>query len=209
MELVNSSGVVITDAVFRAQNPLTSFPATLQAADVEPYGLFIVQPTTQPTAPTYYTLTEGPPSETTPGVWVQTWVQSAIPLATAQATQSALLQAAYEAAITAPVSYTTAAGTASTFKQDATAKSNLQDAILASQKSESWPINLWLDSTGTSITPFTYADLQGLAAAMEAVDAPDFQGLLALLSQVNTATTVDEVAEVVWSNSTTTQSTTT
>jgi hypothetical protein len=119
-------------------------------------------------------------------------------LAAAQSTQTALLNAAYESAITAPVSYTTEAGTTAVFNQNAVAKANLQNALLASQKSGVWTINLWLSASGVSVTPFTYADLQGLAAAMEAIDAPDYQLLLELIAQVNAATTVASVQAVVW-----------
>lgn len=119
-------------------------------------------------------------------------------LAAAQVAQTTVLNAAYEAAIEAPVSFTTAAGTTAVFNQNAVAKSNLQNAMLASEKSGTWSINLWLSAVGVAITPFTYADLQGLAEAMEAVDAPDYQQLLQLLAEVNAATTVEAVQAVVW-----------
>jgi hypothetical protein len=119
-------------------------------------------------------------------------------LATAQAAQTALLNAAYQAAITAPISYTTAAGTTAIFNQTETAKANLQDALLASEKAGVWSLNVWQSAAGAIVTPFTYADLQGLAAAMEAVDAPDYQTLLGLLAQVAAATTVEAVQAVVW-----------
>jgi hypothetical protein len=119
-------------------------------------------------------------------------------LATAQAAQIATLTAAYEAAITAPVNFTTAAGASAMFNQTDVAKSNLQNAILGSQASGKWAINLWLDVNSTPITPFTFADLEGLAAAMEAVDAPDYQELLTLVGQVTAATTVAAVQAVVW-----------
>lgn len=119
-------------------------------------------------------------------------------LEAAQSAQIATLNAAYQTAINAPVSFTNAAGTAATFNQDATAKGNLQDALLASEKSGVWSINLWLTTSGTPVTPFTYADLQGLAAAMDAVDAPDYQQLLTLISQVNAATTITAVQAIVW-----------
>jgi hypothetical protein len=119
-------------------------------------------------------------------------------LAAAQNTQIAVLNAAYEAAINAPVSFTTAAGVTGTFNQDSTAKANLQDAMLASEKTGVWPINLWLTAAGSPVTPFTYADLQGLAVAMEAIDAPDYQQLLTLIGQVGAATTVAAVQAIVW-----------
>jgi hypothetical protein len=119
-------------------------------------------------------------------------------LADVQAAQIAVLNDAYQAAINAPVSFTTAAGATALFNQNATAKANLQDALLASEKAASWPINLWVSASGSPITPFTYADLQGLAAAMEAVDAPDYQQLLTLMAEVTNATTIAAVQAVVW-----------
>lgn len=119
-------------------------------------------------------------------------------LATAQTTQTALLNAAYQAAIIAPVSYTTAAGTTAVFNQTETAKANLQDALLASEKASAWSLNVWQAASGAIVTPFIYVDLQGLAAAMEAVDAPDYQTLIGLLAQVAAATTVEAVQAVVW-----------
>jgi hypothetical protein len=120
-------------------------------------------------------------------------------LAAAQSAQVAVLTASYEAAIVAPVSFTTAAGATATFNQDEAAKENLQDALDGSEATGTWAINLWLSASGTAITPFTYADLQGLAAAMEAVDAPDYQKLLGFIAQVMAATTVEAAQAITWS----------
>ena len=126
-------------------------------------------------------------------------VDSQSQLAAAKAAQIASLQAAYQRALTAPVSYTTKAGTTATFAQDATTVSNLQDALLGSQASQTWSINLWLDVSGSPVSPFTFADLQGLAAAMESADTPKFTELLTLIAQVNAATTIAAVQAIIWS----------
>jgi len=120
----------------------------------------------------------------------------AMTLVQAQAAQIAALQSAYEAAITAPVSYTTVGGATATFTQSATNTQNLQNALVASAKSQAWPLNLWLNSSGQPVTPFTYADLQGLAAAMEAADTPGYMDLLTKVAAVNAATTVAAVQSV-------------
>ena len=122
----------------------------------------------------------------------------------AQKAQIAVLTAAYEAAIIAPISFTTAAGTTAIFSQDAKAKSNLTNAITGSMATGIWAPNLWLTSTGTPITPFTHADLEGLAAAMEAVDAPDYVKLLGLIADILTisdtsSTGIAAVRAVAWS----------
>ena len=59
-------------------------------------------------------------------------------------------------------------------------------------------MNLWQDKTGAVVTPFTYADLQGLAAAMEAADTPQYVHLLTLIAAVTAATTLAAVAAVSW-----------
>ena len=121
-----------------------------------------------------------------------------VQLAAAKSTQSQLMQTAYQNAISAPVTYTTAAGTTANFAQDITSKNNLSDAILGSQKTQVWDLNIWLDDTGATVTPFTYADLEGLSAAMEAYDTPKYTELLTLIAQINAATTVSAVQAISW-----------
>jgi len=117
-------------------------------------------------------------------------------LAQAQAAQISALTAAYEAAILAPVSYKTVAGTTAMFSTSAAAVGYLQGVIDAG--SAAWTANLWLSNAGTPITPFTFADVQGLAAAIENVETPEYQELLKLIGEVNAATTVAAVQAVVW-----------
>lgn len=119
-------------------------------------------------------------------------------LAAAKAGKIAALNAAYAQSQLAPVSYTTKAGATAQFNQAPSDIDNLQKAILGSQASGTWPLNLWQDATGAVITPFTFADLQGLAAAMEAQDTPDYTHLLALLAAVTAATTLEAVAAITW-----------
>lgn len=117
-------------------------------------------------------------------------------LAQVQAAHIGQLNNAYQTAITAPVSYTTAAGVPATFAQDAQAKAYLQDAIVAGQKAQAWPLNLWMNTAGSPISPFTYADLQGLAAAMEAAEVPAYQDLLTKIAAVQAATSVAAVQAI-------------
>ena len=121
---------------------------------------------------------------------------SSILLAKAQTAQIAALRAAYEAAILAPVSFTTAAGTTAMFATTPAAIGYLQGVIAAG--SAAWTANLWLSNAGTPITPFTFADVQGLAAAIEAVETPEYQELLKLIGEVMAATTVSAVQGVTW-----------
>ena len=123
-------------------------------------------------------------------------------LAQAQAAQIATLQAAYKAAINTPVSFKNAAGITSTYPagnsialNGATAMQNLSNAITAG--SAGWSLGKWLDTNNVAQT-FTYADLQGLAAAMEAQETLDWQDLVAKVAEVQAATTVAAVQAIVF-----------
>jgi len=117
-------------------------------------------------------------------------------LAKAQTAKIASLRRDYESAILAPVSYKTAAGTTALFATTPEATGYLQGVIDAG--SAAWSANLWLSNDGTPVTPFTFADVQGLAAAIEAVDTPEYHELLKLIDEVMAATTVSAVYGVTW-----------
>ena len=121
-------------------------------------------------------------------------------LAQAQAAQIATLQSAYKAAVNTPVSFRNAAGVTSTYHagdavalNGATAMQNLSNAITAG--SAAWTLGKWLDTSNVAQT-FVYADLQGLAAAMEAQETLDWQDLVAKVAEVNAATTVAAVQAI-------------
>ena len=114
----------------------------------------------------------------------------------AQTAQIAALRDAYEAAILAPISFKTAAGTTAMFATTPAAIGYLQGVIAAG--GAAWTANLWLSNAGAPITPFTFADVQGLAAAIEAVETPEYQELLKLIGEVMAATTVSAVHGVIW-----------
>ena len=117
-------------------------------------------------------------------------------LSAIQSAQIALVTKGYEAAIAAPVTYKTAAGVTAMFSTDAKAVSYLQGVIAAG--SAAWTANLWLSNAGAVITPFSFADVQGLAAAIEAVDTPEYQELLKLIGEIDAATTVSAVQSIIW-----------
>jgi hypothetical protein len=121
-------------------------------------------------------------------------------LAQALATKTAELQSDYVAAINAPVSFKNAAGVTSTYPSGntvqingQTAKQNLEDALTAG--SAAWTLNAWLDTNGVAQT-FTFADLQGLAAAMEAVVTVDWKDLVAKIAAAQAATTVAAIQAI-------------
>lgn len=117
----------------------------------------------------------------------------------AVAAKMAELNAAYQAAIVAPVAFTTAAGTKASFAQTAQAKVQLEQCLSAAAKTQIWAANLWLDANGLPVTPFTFADLQGLQQAIESADTvAAYQKLLTLIGQVHAATSVAAVEAITW-----------
>ncbi len=123
-------------------------------------------------------------------------------LAQAQSAQIAILKAGYLTAINAPVSFTNAAGVASTYPSGNTvlitgdkAKTLLSEIISAG--SAAWTLGKWVDMNDVAQT-FTFADLQGLASAMEAAVAADYGTLVNKIAAVNAATTVSAVQAVTW-----------
>jgi len=121
-------------------------------------------------------------------------------LAFAQSAQIALLQSAYQTAMNAPVTFKNAAGVTSTYPSGNTllingmrARDMLSEVIAAG--SSAWTLGKWLDTNNVAQT-FTFADLQGLAAAMEAAITLDWSDLVTKIAEVNAATTVAEVQAV-------------
>lgn len=116
----------------------------------------------------------------------------------ARTMQIALLRSAYQAAIQQPVSFTTAAGHTDTFAADTSGVNNLEAMLTAYAAIQSFPLNLWLNDSGLPVTPFVYADLQGLAQAIADQATPDYQELLSKISAVMVAETVAAVHAVIW-----------
>lgn len=119
-------------------------------------------------------------------------------LAQAQSAQVVTLQATYKAAIQQPVKFTTSAGATDQFSADTDSVGNLEAMLTAYASTQSFPLNLWLNTAGAPVTPFTYADLQGLAETIANQATPDYQELLQKISAVMASTTVDAVQAIVW-----------
>ena len=120
----------------------------------------------------------------------------------AKTAQNAILTASFQTAMTVPVPFTNAAGIASTYpNQDTvsfngkTAGQNLQAVLNAG--SAAWIFGHWLDINGVAQV-FTFADVQGLAAAMSAQDTPSELNLVAKIAQVQAATTVSAVQSIIF-----------
>lgn len=120
----------------------------------------------------------------------------------AQSVQIAFLKSGYQTAINAPVTFKNAAGITSTYPSGNTilitgdkAKTLLAETIAAG--ASAWTLGKWLDTNDVAQT-FTFADLQGLASAMEAAVTVDYETLVSKIAEVNAATTISEVQAVTW-----------
>ena len=123
-------------------------------------------------------------------------------LAAAQAAQASILQAGFQAAMALPVPFTNAAGVASSYPNmdtvsfnGKTAMQNLSAVINAG--AAAWTFKYWLDVNGVAQV-FTFADVQGLAAAMSAQDTPSELNLVSKIGQVQKATTVSAVQKIIF-----------
>lgn len=98
MTLVDNNGNVLSDAQFRANNPLVSFPAILTQDMVAPFGMNVLQNASPPPSSSYFSTSAGTPTESN-GVWTATWTQTPIPVKDAQSmllTQLAALRYQYQ-----------------------------------------------------------------------------------------------------------------
>ena len=120
----------------------------------------------------------------------------------AQAVQAVLLQASFQATMVLPVPFTNAAGVASSYPNmntvsfnGKTAMQNLEAVINAG--AAAWTFKYWLDVNGIAQV-FTFADVQGLAAAMSAQDTPSELNLVSKIGQMQKATTVSAVQKIIF-----------
>lgn len=121
---------------------------------------------------------------------------SAPTLAQAQDAQRVLLESAYAAAASAPVSVTTAGKVTASFQADAGSVANVQATLLGLSATQATPTGFFWVAADNSQVPFTYADIQGLAAAMLAQGWASFKRLQVAKAAVRAATTVAAVQAV-------------
>lgn len=120
-------------------------------------------------------------------------------LAKAQTTQVVLLTKAYSNAIQQAVSYTSKGGVTEIYQATTQSVSNLTQMLLAFSAAQTVPTGFYWVAADNSQVPFTYADMQGLAAVFGVQGAAAFQVLQTLKAQVNAANqTVAGVQAVVW-----------
>ena len=119
-------------------------------------------------------------------------------LTASQVTQINLLAAGYANAIVQPVSYTSVAGVVKTYQADKQSRDNLGDMTLAYLKAAVTPTGFYWLATDNTQVPFTFADLQQLAAVMGVPGWTAFQNLQTKKASVMAATTVSAVQLIVW-----------
>lgn len=118
-----------------------------------------------------------------------------------QARQCAALDAAYARAITQSVSFTTAASDTHAYQSDPDSVAKLSNCLLGWMASAAVPSGFyWLASDNTHVA-FTYADLQGLAAAFINAGHGAFTQLQDLKDAVRAAETVDAARSITWPTS--------
>lgn len=119
-------------------------------------------------------------------------------LAAVQVRQCAMLDAAYTSAIAQAVSFTNAAADTHSYQSDPDSVGKLSACLLGWMSAATVPEGFyWLAADNTRVT-FTWADLQGLAAALINAGHAAFAVLQDLKVAVRAATTADAVRAIVW-----------
>jgi len=90
------------------------------------------------------------------------------------------------------LTFTTAGGTEAVFGNSSQDRENVEAALALGEKG--WkPIGLWLDREGRPVTPFTFADLKGLSAAMQGHSPADHVELLGRIAKAMGAKTAADL----------------
>jgi hypothetical protein len=119
-------------------------------------------------------------------------------LAQAQAAQIAALEAAYTNAIAQPVAYKSVGGITKTFSATPQAISNVANMQLAFAPPNALPQGFYWVATDNTQVPFTYADIQGLAAALGTQGWNSFAHLQTQIAAVMAAPTAAAVQSINW-----------
>jgi len=126
-------------------------------------------------------------------------IPASVLLAAAQMAQITSLSQAYATACLAPVSYTSKGNITKTYQADQNSIDNLTWMLLTFSSAQTTPSGFYWIALDNTQVPFTFADLQGLAAALGTQGASAFAQFQLLKAQVKAATTVADVQAIVWS----------
>lgn len=155
----------------------------------------------QPSVPSYWSGSDWiakPASPASDYVWntaEKVWYDPRT-LAQVQDAQCSLIDAAYISAISQPVSFTTAGAVTKTFDADTQSAATLQSTLVGLSALQTVPSGFfWLSHDNTPV-PFTFPDLQGLAAAMLTQGWVAFQNRTAKKAAIRAATTIADVITI-------------
>lgn len=119
-------------------------------------------------------------------------------LTNAQTSKLQSLVTSYQTTIAIPVAFTTAAAVAQTYQADAQSVANVQATLAGLAKAGVSPTGFYWVAADNTQVPFTYADVQGLAAAMLAQGWVAFKNLQTKKAATLATTTVSAASTVVW-----------
>lgn len=120
-------------------------------------------------------------------------------LQAAKAGQVASIYVAYQNAIAQNVAYTTKDGVVQTYQADPVSIGYVNSMLSAYESARATPSGFyWIAADNTQV-PFTYADLQGLAAAMGDQGWAAFQKLQGYKAQIKAARNIPDVQDITWS----------
>lgn len=111
----------------------------------------------------------------------------------------ARLRSAYLSQIEADVTYTSSGGVTQVYQADqAFSVANLSQMLVAFQATQSVPAGFYWVSKDNTKVPFTYSDLQALAAAIGESGFQAYAHWQSKKVEVDEAETVDDVEEIEW-----------
>lgn len=103
------------------------------------------------------------------------------------------IRQAYNSQVDSHVDFTTAAGVSKAFQADEASQSNLTKALLGCASAQATPAGFFWVSQDNTFVPFTYADMNGLAAAMFNKAAAAFATMQQRKAAAISATTLAQI----------------
>lgn len=104
----------------------------------------------------------------------------------------------YKNALVTPVQFTNHDNVSKTYQADAESVASLKTSIAGYSASQETPAGFYWIAFDNTKVPFSYADLLGLAAAVNTQSWTEFQHLQAVKETVAEALTIEAVNEITW-----------